>query len=68
MPYAGCYGTRDVLEKKYFSELTQLEFEGHKFFAFKEYDKYLTHVFGNYMQLPPKEKQVTHHEFKIYKK
>lgn len=68
MPYAGANGKRDVLEKHYFNEIIELEFESHKFCAFKEYDKYLTHVYGNYMQLPPKEKQVTHHEFKIYKK
>jgi len=28
------------------------------------YDDYLTRVYRNYMQLPPKEKQVTHHAYK----
>ena len=27
----------------------------------KNYDKYLTHIFGDYMKLPPKEKQVPGH-------
>ena len=26
------------------------------------YDQYLTIAFGDYMQLPPKEKQVAHHD------
>ena len=27
----------------------------------KEYEKWLSQVYGNYMQLPPVEKRVTHH-------
>ena len=25
-----------------------------------EYDEYLTYMYGNYMELPPEEKRVTH--------
>ena len=32
------------------------------------YDVYLTHLFGNYMQLPPEEKQVSVHSFTAYEK
>ena len=32
----------------------------------KEYDIYLRSVFGDYMQLPPKEQQIPHHGFKAY--
>ena len=39
-----------------------LEFEGLQVMAPKEYDKWLTQVYGNYMQLPPEEKRVTHHD------
>ncbi len=38
-------------------EFTELEFEGRRFPAVKEYDKYLTMLYGDYMKLPPKEKQ-----------
>lgn len=38
-------------------EFTELEFEGRSFPAVKEYDKYLTMLYGDYMKLPPKEKQ-----------
>ncbi len=37
--------------------LTLLEFEGRKFPAVKNYDEYLSMLYGDYMKLPPKEKQ-----------
>ncbi len=38
-------------------EFTELTFEGRKFRAVKNYKQYLTMLYGDYMQLPPKEKQ-----------
>ena len=38
----------------------RLEFEGKKYCCPKEYDKLLTKIYGDYMQLPPVEKRVTH--------
>ena len=38
-----------------------LDFEGRKYMAIKGYDKYLTDLYGDYMQLPPKEKRVPTH-------
>ena len=35
-------------------------FENHKFSIFKEYDKILTATYGDYMELPPVEKRVSH--------
>ena len=40
--------------------LTELEFEGRYFLAPKTYDIALKNAFGNYMELPPKEKRVSH--------
>ena len=56
----------EYFEKEYFNKLW---FDGYKEFPFgdlkvrlpKEYDSYLTYVFGDYMKLPPIEKQVSHH-------
>ena len=48
------------------NSFTEVEFEGKRFMAFKEYDKYLRKIYGDYMKLPPKEKQITHHMFKAY--
>lgn len=43
-----------------FDEMQDMEFEGYTFRAFKDYNKYLTALYGDYMTLPPKEKQKTH--------
>lgn len=43
-----------------FDEFIELEFEGRYFPGFKEYDLYLSTYYGDYMKLPPKEKQVPH--------
>ena len=51
---------KSVYEKDY------AEFEGHKFCIPKGYDEWLTSFFGDYMTLPPKEKQVYLHNNKCY--
>lgn len=47
-------------------EFVDVPFEDRIFSAMKDYDAYLTNGYGSYMQLPPKEKQVSHHEFDAY--
>lgn len=38
-----------------------MDFEGRQFYGPKEYDFFLKHLYGDYMKLPPKEKQVSLH-------
>ena len=56
------------LAKKNFESCVPVEFEGHAFDAPAGYDLWLKSIYGNYMQLPPVEKQITHHAFKAYRK
>lgn len=70
--YLGCkawcvYGERGIVPARAFEGTVEVEFEGQKFPAPKDYDLYLTCLFGNYLPEPPKEKQKTHHSFKAYK-
>ncbi len=64
--FAGVYRLKEVVPREYLDEIVKLEFEGHMFDVMKDYDSYLRHYYGDYMQLPPKEKQVAHHEFETY--
>ena len=64
----GSYRLKGIFETPIYSELSEIEFEGYTFKCFKHYDEYLTSIYGDYMKLPPKEKQVSHHTYKAYKK
>lgn len=48
------------MSKEWFAKGTELEFEGRKVLVPYNYDAYLTHVFGDYMKLPPVEARVGH--------
>ena len=58
----------EVVDKELYEEYTEIEFENHKFKTVKDYDKYLTKQYGNYMQLPPVEKRIANHTFDAYYK
>lgn len=56
----------EVIPSCFFDEYIELPFEDVLVMSIKEYDKYLTAAYGDYMQLPPVEKRVTHHAFRAY--
>lgn len=62
----GSYWEKEIMPTNILNEFGEVEFEGGKFMAFKKYDAYLKSIYGDYMKLPPKEKQITHHMFKAY--
>ena len=72
--YIGCIiwasddGLRGIFPKEWFSESIDVEFEGRYFKAPKEYDKVLSHGYGNYMELPPEKDRIAHHYYDAYKK
>ena len=43
-----------------YEDLILLPFEGHTFYTVSSWDKMLTGIFGDYMQLPPEEDRITH--------
>ncbi len=63
----GIYGEKECMNKKEFEQLVDVTFEGHTFKAPSCWDSYLSNLYGDYMKLPPKEKQVTH-ELKVWKR
>lgn len=61
-----CAGTqvlKNAYPKSCFSHAIPMNFEGHMFSMPADYDTYLRMVFGDYMQLPPEEEQVFHHDY-----
>ena len=63
--YSGAWGDKEIVPAEWYGSGAALEFEGRKVIGPKEYNKWLTQVYGDYMQLPPIEKQVTHHYTEI---
>lgn len=53
--------THGIVVSSYFTEYVDYEFEQYKFRGIKNADAYLRDDFGDYMQLPPVEKQIPHH-------
>lgn len=55
-----------LIEKEWVENLVLHKFEDNEFFIPQGYGKLLTACYGDYMVLPPKEKQVTHHNFRAF--
>ena len=60
-------GFPSIVEKTSFDKYIDVEFEGIKFKTIKNYDKYLSNLYGDYMKIPEEQDRVTH-LFKAYKK
>ena len=60
--YGGSYGAKEVMPKTFCEGADiAMPFENITAMMPSGYDDYLTRIYGNYMQWPPKEKQVSHH-------
>ncbi|MBO4235915.1 MAG: LicD family protein [Firmicutes bacterium] len=70
--FAGCvcgaYREKEIMPQKTFTEYIELPFEDTTFMAISDYDSYLKAHYGDYMQLPPEKKRVTHHTYKAFLK
>ena len=59
--FMGSYKLKSILSKEiYYGEGAYYDFEGLKLFGPKNYDGYLTHIYGDYMKIPDVEKQNKH--------
>ena len=48
------------MNNDYFENRVLMEFEGREYYGPKDYDKYLTNMYGDYMKLPPEDQRKTH--------
>lgn len=58
--------SREVCRKSEFEQAVEVMFEGVKSYAYSHYDSHLRKYYGDYMQLPPKEKQIPKHSFEAW--
>lgn len=54
------YGPGEIISKEAFEKMTLVGFEGHEFRATDAYDDWLRGQYGDYMELPPEDKRVSH--------
>ncbi len=59
--YGSPWGKKECVPAEWIKETSSIEFEGIEVNVPAHYKEYLTHVYGNYMELPPPEKRIPHH-------
>ena len=62
----GGYGIKEMLDNNVYRTYSLADFEDRQYYIISDYSPFLTAMYGDYMQLPPKEKQVTHHLYDAY--
>lgn len=61
--FMGNWGIKEIMSKEYFGEPTLYKFEDAMLFGPQKDHEFLSAVYGNYLELPPKEKQKSHHMY-----
>lgn len=66
--YIGDFTSFSIVKcrKEAFASFVDVEFEGKYYKAPVGYDEWLSELYGDYMQLPPPEKRVSHHTYEAY--
>ncbi|WP_261874847.1 LicD family protein [Vibrio rarus] len=54
------YYKKDIFEKEIYDNYSKYTFCGKQYNGIQDYDTYLGQLYGNYMELPPEEKRVSH--------
>ena len=60
------YGICEIVDTSVFQDSVFHQFEGKQYRIPIGYDQWLRSIYGDYMQLPPKEKQIAHHISNVY--
>ena len=59
-------GAKEKMPRDLFEKRIKFDFERYQFWGTQAYELYLTNLYGNYMELPPEDRRVTHHDFTAY--
>ena len=60
----GAWHEREIMPREVFGTPTAYPFETMQVFGPEQADAYLTRLYGNWRELPPPEKRVSHHDFR----
>ena len=61
--YLGAWASKEIMPKEVMGTPTLYTFENAEFYGSENADGYLSSLYGDYMQLPPKESQVFKHNY-----
>ena len=64
--YGGAWAEKEIHPKSWIIPLTKKRFEDLDVYIPGNYDQYLRQMYGDYMELPPVEKRVSHHNHAFY--
>lgn len=64
----GSDGPRGIFPSEWLESYVKLKFEDVELRAPMEWDKVLSRLYKNYMELPPEKKRVAHHSYKAYER
>lgn len=59
----GNWGKRELVPVEVIGNPQKYQFENIEIMGIEKYDRYLTNIYGEWRKVPPKEKQITHHDF-----
>jgi len=61
--FLGAWGFREIVKTEVLGSPKLFSFNNHKFYGPEFPHKYLSEIYGNYMELPPLEKRQSHHTY-----
>ena len=64
--FLGAWGIKEIFSKGFMGSPNVHIFEGGMYNIPEDSDHYLSSLYGDYMQLPPIEKRVTHHDYEAF--
>ena len=59
----GAYGFKEIMPRSVMGTPTLYKFEDMEIYGVEQVDEYLSRLYGNWRELPPKEKRVSHHDY-----
>lgn len=60
------WNEKGKLKKSVYLNRKLYDFDGIKVWGIADYDEHLTRLYGDYMTMPPEEKRVSNHTYKLY--